>query len=307
MSLSLSGCDEWDSPRPASGRPIPSYDCPKDETCSDNATQLRYAGNLGPPPLVAVGGLVKIRVESFIVSGSAFDATTGDGSVFATELVSPPFVTVRALAAGSTLLRIFEPGSTLLVDRTELTAKEISKVDLAAVDQAVPPLCHENVAGGMLRGVRSPLRVRLDAADGTTLTDGSITVEAGTGLVEQHDGSSFFYTPSTGAVAAMTVTAGAKPWPVVIPIVDAIDDIVLSDRCLERIAQARLFCFSARSGELTVTGATWAITAPEGYVVDTGGSENGCAFLAGPRGVPVTLEVDASGFRKKFEVTLEVL
>src|SRR5262249_3182173 len=118
-------------------------DCPPGETCSDKTPNgLALLGaKLGDDPLgpmqpraTAIGGTQQLTVVTGATSGAPafalpFDATTTSPSLAVTD-VAPPKLPVEGLGAGTSDLRLVEPGTQLLYDRLPLDVTAVATVDL---------------------------------------------------------------------------------------------------------------------------------------------------------------------------------
>ena len=324
VALVLAGCT-------LAGERSGTGSCPPGETCSDKTPNgLALLGTklgddpLGPmqPLATAVGGTQQLTVVTGATSGAPtfalpFDATTTSPDLAVTD-VAPPKLTVEGLAAGTSDLRLVEPGTQLLYDRLPLAVAAVATVDLRPLVYSVATsdadfAANTGAGWAMLAGGTDDVLVRLGAGDGTRIVDQRMTIAA--------TGSAFasgqmlawdtLRVRATGAGEGTLIvrTGDGATHPQAVPLAAAVDDVLwvsaqdaVAPNGTAIVDSAPIYCFRAVSGTHLVAGATWSYTATFGLTLTTSVARNCVVVTAGAGSTGGTLTVTASGVSRDFTV-----
>lgn len=304
--------------------------CPEGETCSDlTPTGLYFFGEPTTDGLVSgVGVTAKGGTQTITaLLGDAldsppldteFDATTSDIKVAAVSAVEPPNVVISGEGAGTSFVRLLEPGTDKLLDRVSVDVAAIDNVTLRPSELYL--LEKEEAPWALLAGGNAPMIVRLSDASGVRLVDDSLTLTSSTGATKRQSWDLFEATAPASGDASFAITAGSAPFTATAKVVAALDDIVSSE-VLGVSSTGQTFvlkeketvCFLGKSGGVTTAGATWSFKGSSNLEltpVDT--KENtlthtfrSCITVKGTAVGTATLTVDAGGISKDF--TLDVV
>ncbi|HJZ87314.1 MAG TPA: hypothetical protein VKN99_19205, partial [Polyangia bacterium] len=323
LALIGAGCLPWPGDRGLTGA------CPDGETCSpDTPKGLWFGGDyFGPGPgITAVGGTQSITIsvangDQLVPFARAFDART-TGSALRIAGISPPRVTVSALARGSGLLRILEIGSGHLYDRIEIDAEPIDHVAVVRdlddwrVHWLADPVTMEEPFALFAGAAPIPVELRLVSLDDVWLVDESTHVEASAPtMVTQSDWNHVGISASAAGLVTLRVQAGdGVARTVSIPVVDRIDDLVLSPRIVRppaepfAVGETRRFCFRAISDRLEVLGLKrWSYQATGGVTLTLfglGEANPQCVDVTGQQPGSATLTVATANAQKTISLVV---
>jgi hypothetical protein len=285
--------------------------CPESRCSSDTPRGLDFVATASYAagsevssqlPRIATGGALTLELD---VPGpdpaspfvAPFAATGGDAiTVVAT---APPQVTVRGVGAGTGLLRIVDPASGALYDRTALEVADLDQLELGPADL----LGAWARSGGFAvwAGADVPLSLWLRSADGAQLVDGATAIGGGRQLAWNR----VVVNVPRGAGALDVAAAGTRLHPS-FEAVDSVDDIVAAGPPFwalpEKVAAGTqlLYCFQARNRGRYVAGAPLQFEADENPAAITtsfgpdswGSQQPGCVGLLAPQ---ATVRVHAGG------------
>lgn len=324
LALILAGCT-------LAGERSQTGNCPPGETCSDKTPNgLALLGTklgdnpLGPmqPLATAVAGTQQLTVVTGATGGAPaftlpFDATTTSPSLAVTD-VAPPKLTVEGLAAGTSDLRLVEPGTQLLYDRLPLAVAAVATVDLRPLVYSVATsdadfAANSGAGWAMLAGGTDDLLVRLGAGDGTRIVDQRMTIAA-TGSAFASGQMLAWDTLRVRAVGAgegtlVVRTGDGTTHPQTVPLAAAVDDVLwvsalgaVAPNGTAVVGAAPIYCFRAVSGTSLVAGATWSYTATFGLTLTASVAKNCVVVTAGAGASGGALTVTASGVSRDFTV-----
>jgi hypothetical protein len=319
--LSLAGC-ALPGQREMSGA------CPAGETCSSATPSGLFfsgaslsdgiLGTSGVTP-VAVGGRETVTASEQGTSQlPPFTVTASGNEFFVTDAISPSFV-LRAEAPGTSLVQLFQSGTSELLDQVDLEAEVISSVTLFPQD-LVLLLAEGNAmtsSGGtpqpvpfaLLAGTTSklPLVVRLHGTGTDRLVDEGITVTStqAVGLSQTKWDLIEISVPTSAPQVTFSVQTGSSSFVVSAPVVDAVDSIVPIGK-LPQVGTAGStdLCFTAQSGGALVAGVTWTFSSSSNVTVGTDTIGAGCVQVKGQSAGTATLTATASGFAQTFNFTV---
>jgi len=294
-------------------------DCPEGETCSDatpsglhfDGARIRsHAFDFGAADAraTAVGG-----VQTYDISRGLepleLEWTADSRGALAVDHVGASSAAVRGVSAGTSLLRIVDPETGELYDRTEIAAAPIASVGIVAVDEILLP------GAGRLAiaaGARPVVGIALEDADGERLIDEALTVDATGASLERRGWDSVSVRADAAGPVALSIKAGdLAPQRIELEAVDGIDAIVpglsspiLSDQPLVAGGQA-LICFEGRRGDATVLGLGWTFAADADGLSTAPELLPNCAAFEPTAPGHVTITASAGG--KSTQLAVDVL
>jgi len=271
IAVLLPACEEGWGERATDG-------CPPYERCSPETPKgLRFSGapvategfEIGrdEPPATAVGGIQRIALWD-LAHDRGLDA--GWRAELEGELESVGqernHVTVRGAADGSADLRIVDADSDELFDRTTLFASPVAGV--AAFSR------WENHADrdrpvAWLAGAPIDVAIGLASATGAALVDEGLAVRLVDGATSVARRGEWYEVvidgtpPGQRGAVTLAVDAGdQRDLPVTLPVVDAIDEVVVGATQLTdqlEVGGAAGACFEGHRGGFTVDGLDWTV------------------------------------------------
>jgi hypothetical protein len=273
---------------------------------------------------IAAGGVEKIEAVTGTNAnsppfGGSFTATSSDPSVLVVDFVTPPSLQARGVATGTSYARLFQPGTSMLLDEVDVKVEPIAKATLVPLELALvldqakgtPPAPWALLAGA---ADPIPLVAQLHAANGDRLVDEEMQIASTAASVTQPAWDLAAATlPAQPGTADFTIQAGGASFAVTAPLVASVDDIeswagmATMPPTVTTTSDVSL-CFTARSGGVPVAGATWQYNASAGLTVQMTASATvfgNCVEVQGTAVGPATVTVTASGFTKSFAVTVK--
>jgi hypothetical protein len=298
--------------------------CPEGERCSDKAPHGLYfsgadlsddifGGELHP---TAVSGSQAVRAFAGDVhEDSPFDAVSADPKIFTLDAPRPPTVVVRGVTAGNVLLRLFEPGTELLLDRVPLGVGVVSSIriaprELLLIQQSTAPWA-------VLADVPTPLVITLIDDYGTRLVDEGLTIITPSSPVAYERAAwDMIKVASSGDGPMMyRVAAGGHETLLFWNLVRALDDIARAPIPMDvgegplrvKSGEEATYCFLARSGGANVAGASWSFATSERVTISPRSEPllPSCVSVNGAQPGAATLTVTASGLTKTFDLVVE--
>ncbi len=260
--------------------------CPAGEVCSTATDGLDFAGSppasyLGNIVATAEGGTQRIRVLGW---SRAMNADV-DGPSFVVDRIEGSDVIIRGVDAGASRLRIVDPLDGTLLDRTRLEVKRVARMAIVgqyALGATDDPA--EDVA--FFSSSRASVVVRLlDPVDDLVVDEG-LSLEVSTGTATRSAWDTFaIEAPATGSVGIDLAAAGLTG-SFDIPVVDSIDDIVMTSPddgapVQVEVGETRMLCFRGRAGDLRVMGTTFDFSASGNASIPESGTLTDCAFVQG--------------------------
>jgi hypothetical protein len=304
--------------------------CPTGETCSteaphglffEGASFSDFAGASGLP-IVAAGGTegVTALTGSGLDSspfGGLFTATSSDPGALAIDAVAPPSLQVHGHAPADAVVKLFQAGTTDLLDQVDVQVEAISAATLFPSELVVPESAAPTpttAPWALLAGSAAvPLVVRLQGTSADRLVDEATTLTQPAGAPVRQAWDLFAVTaPAAPGLSSFTIQAGGASFLVTAPVVATIDDLTLIPLTSSPATAAQIgangadLCFLAQSAGAVVVGATWTFTGSSNLELLPGFTEGSpsCIAAAGTAVGPATLTVAASGFSKTFDLTV---
>jgi hypothetical protein len=234
---------------------------------------------------------------------------TASGAALTVGDVTPPSFEMAGEAPGTSLVQLFQLGTSDLLDQVDLEAETISSVTLFPQDTIL--LFAESSPStpfALLRGSTSmiPLVVRLHGTGTDRLVDEGTVVTSAQDTISQSKWDLFETpVPASAPQATFSVETGTGVFVATAPVVDTIDSIVEFPKTSPiqvGTTAATELCFTAQSAGALVAGATWTFSSSANLTVSTA-KTFGCAQVQGQSVGTGTLTVTASGFAQTFDLT----
>lgn len=308
--------------------------CPPGETCSSrtpsglifvgahtfNGAKTEAGEDLLP---TAVGGKQTVSARyadpPFAPYVAGFEAKLFDSSVATIESATPTSIVLRGESEGAVVLRLLEPGTNQLLDRTAIVSAPIARVSL--LPQEFREKSADDTSWGVLAGSRAVLGVLLFDQSNHQIVDEALNVSASAAEVARQTWDLYEIMPQNSFSVSFAVRAGGRAFVVDARVVSSIGNIVQKSPAgpegtpiSVKVGQdpAEL-CFLAMDHFLVVAGATWRFEPSEAIVIAPresaapGGSRwepPNCVKISGKKPGPATLHVTASGYRKTFNIVV---
>ena len=316
-ALGLAACT---SPTAPGERARREGGCPAEEICSDRTPKglwfrgpRRFGTDVHMFCPTAVGGKQTLTAlyadEPHNPYVAAFQARLTDRSIFSVDAV-PPEIEVRASSAGKAMLRLLDADTSKLLDRIEIEAAPIARISLAPYDLPTP-----NTRWALLVDGRAPLALTLQDKDNRVLADETASVAAHGAQITQEAWDRYRVSAPYAGQVSFAVRAGGEPFFQNVEVIAKIQDITLDsqENMASKPLQVKLgkatttLCFTARSGEAKVAGATWSFTPTPGVGANPAAPPEGltsCVTLGGTAPGAAKLAIEASGFSKTFDLVV---
>ena len=311
--------------------------CPAGETCSAlTPGGLGFAGantvnEAGKDKLLptAIGGTQTVTAyyanPPLVLYVAGFDAKLVDSRIATLESPGPTSLVLRGVSEGKALLRLLEPGTNKLLDRTEITTAAVARVSLIPRE-----LWYEGVGlpaeqWAILANNPAEIGVMLFDADNNQVIDESLDLQTHGAEVARRAWDRFEIRAAATDSLSIVVRAGGHPLGASAQVVSSIDDIVKDRPTSEGATPLKLkvggtrtaFCFLAKSASTTVVGAQWTFEPSESVTItspeppsDTPPWEAppftrpSCVTLTGRLAGRATLKVTADYYNRTFDINI---
>ena len=297
--------------------------CPSGETCSpDTPNGLFFRGASlfddifgGDLRATAEGGTQGFFVHRNSSGTQAFAPFDAEASapLEITE-AAPPRVTLRGNVEGSGFLRILDPETGALHDRIELAVAPIGSARFVGGGMPFLDPEAEHLDLALLKDAGVFLGLMLRDANGMRLVDESTSITITGDAKDDADTSTwdqrFVTVGASGTVSASVVTGDGKPFEVMMPIVDKLDDIVAVKSLLSLditqpipVGSGHIVCFRGLFGGRVVAGLSEWKMSGEGPIEVKYATES-CGDVKAITAGNAKIVVEIGGMKKSFPVTM---
>ncbi len=282
-----------------------SEGCPKGEICSSKTPYGLYLSGSafdrwdGPVAPTVVGGAQTISAQ---YSGG-FTAALEDEAILALGPVLPPTLQLRGVSAGSTRLRLRDPGSGELLDRFTLDAREVTAIELVPWSAYSTPTCEDGPQDVVMLAGSSTIRLGARVWGGDErLADESLQVSQVNGTVlKKAEWDLFVFEPATQGTYELAATSGGRAFSSKFDVVPGVDEVRRT--CTNSHSYGTSVCFEGTNAGRRVEGAVWAFEVSQGFALGLQLVDR-CAWVRTTTGSggTATLTVTAANLTTSFAV-----